>query len=37
VRHEHHVASLVVLVVQSQEVDLAQHGPRADDALTVLE
>jgi hypothetical protein len=37
VRHEHHVASLVVLVVQSQEVDLAQHCPRTDDALTVLE
>ena len=36
-RHEHHVASLVVLVVQRQEVDLAQHGASADDALTVLE
>lgn len=35
--HEHHVASLIVLVVQSQEVDLAQHSPGADDALRVPE
>ena len=37
VRHEPHVASLVVLVVQSQEVNLAKHCPRADDTLAVPE
>lgn len=34
---EHQVARLVVLIVQSQEVDLAKHGTGADDALAVLE
>jgi hypothetical protein len=34
-RHKHHVASLIVVVVESQEVDLAEHGTSADDALAV--
>ena len=34
---EHQVARLVVLIVQSQEVDLAKHGTSADDTLAVLE
>lgn len=36
-RHEHHVASLVVVVVERQEVNLAQHGTGAEDALAVKE
>lgn len=37
VRHEHHVASLVVVVVQCQEVNLAQHGASTENALAVEE
>ncbi len=37
VRHEHHVASLVVVVVEGQEVNLAQHGTGAENALAVKE
>jgi hypothetical protein len=36
-RHEHHIAGLVVLVVQSQEVDLAEHCPCSDDAFAEFE
>lgn len=36
-RHEHHVTSLVVLIVQREEVDLAQHGAGSDDTLAVSE
>jgi hypothetical protein len=35
VGHQHHIASLVVAVMQSKEVDLAKHCTRADDALAV--
>ena len=35
--HEHHVASLVVMLMQRQEVDLAQHFPSPNDALAILE
>ena len=37
VRHEHHVASLVVVVMESQEVNLAQHGASTENALAVEE
>jgi hypothetical protein len=36
-RHEHHVASLVVLAVEGEEIDLAQHGSGTDDAVAVAE
>lgn len=36
-RHEHHVASLVVIVVKSEEVDLAKHSTGTDDAFAVEE
>jgi hypothetical protein len=35
--HKHHVTSLVVLAVECKEVDLAQHGAGADDALALAE
>jgi hypothetical protein len=34
-RHEHHVASLVVLVVQSKEVDLGEQSSGPEDTLAV--
>lgn len=37
VRCEHHVTGLVVLIVQRQEVDLAEHGAGTDNAFAVLE
>lgn len=36
-RHEHHIASLVVVVVECQEVNLAQHGASTENALAVEE
>ena len=36
-RHQHHIARLVVVIVKCQEVDLAQHCPSPNDALAVLE
>lgn len=36
-RHEHHVTGPVVLVVESQEVDLAKHRSRPNDAFAVFE
>lgn len=36
-RHQHHVTSLVVLAVESKEVDLAKHGSGTNNALTVAE
>jgi hypothetical protein len=34
-RHKHHIASFVVVVVQSEEINLAQHSPGSDDAFAV--
>jgi hypothetical protein len=34
-RHEHHIACLVVVVVQSEEINLAQHSAGSDDAFAV--
>lgn len=36
-RHQHHVTSLVVLAVESEEVDLAQHSSGTDNTLAVAE
>lgn len=36
-RHEHQITGLVVLVVQSKEVDLAEHGASAGNAIAVFE
>lgn len=35
VRHEHHVTSLVVVIVQSKEVDLGEQSSGTEDALAV--
>ena len=35
--HERHIPSLVVIAVESEEVDMAQHGAGSDDALAVVE
>ena len=34
-RHKHHVSSLVVLIMQSQEVNLAEHGSSTNDTVAV--
>jgi hypothetical protein len=36
-RHQHHITSPVVLAVESEEVDLAQHGAGTNNALAVAE
>jgi len=36
-RHQHHIACLVVVVVESKEVNLAEHSPSADNAFAVDE
>jgi hypothetical protein len=33
--HEHHITGLIVIVVESEEVDLAKHSSGSNDALTV--
>jgi len=36
-RHQHHIASLVIIVVQGKEVNLAKHSSGTDDAFAVDE
>lgn len=36
-RHQHHITSLVVLAVEGEEVDLAQHSAGTDNTLAVAE
>lgn len=36
-RHQHHITGLVIIVVQSQEINLAKHGTGANDAFAVEE
>lgn len=35
--HEHHIAGLVVVVVESKEIDLAKHSSGSNDAFAVDE
>ena len=37
VRHQHHIACLVVIIMEGKEVNLAQHSASTDDALAVYE
>lgn len=36
-RHEHHVTGLVVLAMEGEEIDLAQHGSSTNNAVTIAE
>lgn len=35
--HQHHIAGLVIIVVESQEVDLAKHSSSANNTLAIGE